>query len=984
MYKSGSGIKQIRIGDSSLDYDDGFKYFMTTKLPNPHYLPEVCIKVTLINFSVTFKGLEDQMLGDVVIQEKPEVEKKRDEVVVTMDRDQRTLKQTEISILKLLSESQIEEILDEDNLINILEDSKKTSKEILERIKLSEEVEIEINETRNQYKRVAVRGSVLYFVIADLSKIDPMYQYSLGYVKKLFNLAIDKSEKKEDQEERIDLLINNITSTLYTSIARGLFEADKITFSFLIATSISREKGTISLDTWRTLLVKSAKIPSDIIKKPRKNPDKQMKYLNSLSWEMVYYIDTVLERDFDGIMDDICDNFETWYNWAESDDPHLVPFPGDWEEKLSPINKLIIIKIWRYEKLLFAITEYVKEELGSFFIKAPPSSMEDVFPDTDVTTPFIYILSVGADPTSVLFKFAKSRDYMDKLNVISLGQGQGPKAEALVERAKKNGEWVMLQNCHLAKSWISTALEKIVNDFAVQEEQIEPNFRLFLTSMPADYFPVSVLQNGVKLTTEPPRGMKANMRRSYDGISEHLIEESKAHVKKMIFGLCFFHAQVQERRKFGPLGWNILYEFNDSDLETSLTMLPLLMEDQEEVPWESLLFVIGEIAYGGRVTDDLDIRCLMSMLDIVLTPKILEDDYKFSDSGIFYPPNDGNKKTYTDYIDGLPLKDEPEVFGMHLNTNINFQLQESERIVRTVLNIQPRVSTAAGGKSPDELIMEKCAEIQEQLPELLNIKEGKKEMFKTDGKGLLPSLSTVITQEIERFNKLLQVMGTTLTALVKAIQGFIVMSEELDTMYNALSIGIVPPNWEKVAYPSLKPFATWFLDLIERVQFMEKWLTHGEPPCFWMSGFFFPQGFMTGVLQTHARKEQIAIDKLNFSFKILDEEFSQLEESPESGVYIYGLYFDGARWDDEAGSITDQLPGILYAKAPVFWFEPIVDYKIDPEEYSCPVYKTSVRAGVLSTTGQSTNYILSVEIPSKQSPSHWIRRGAALLCQLND
>ena len=124
VFKSGSGIKQIRLGDSNLDYDDNFKFYMTTKLPNPHYLPEVCIKVTLINFSVTFRGLQDQLLGDVVIQEKPEVEKKRDEVVVTMDKDQRTLKQIEITILKLLSESQIEEILDEDYLINILEDSK--------------------------------------------------------------------------------------------------------------------------------------------------------------------------------------------------------------------------------------------------------------------------------------------------------------------------------------------------------------------------------------------------------------------------------------------------------------------------------------------------------------------------------------------------------------------------------------------------------------------------------------------------------------------------------------------------------------------------------------------------------------------------------------------------------------------------------------------------------------------------------------------
>jgi dynein heavy chain, axonemal len=372
------------------------------------------------------------------------------------------------------------------------------------------------------------------------------------------------------------------------------------------------------------------------------------------------------------------------------------------------------------------------------------------------------------------------------------------------------------------------------------------------------------------------------------------------------------------------------------------------------------------------------------MLNTILTPKILEEDYKFSSSGIYYAPEEGNLKTYLDYINLLPLKDEPEVFGMHQNTNINFQLQESDRIVTTILNIQPRVSTAAGGKSPDELIIEKCEEIEEKLPVFLDRHEGKKELFKTDNKGLLPSLSTVLTQEIARFNKLLKVMGTTLVDLKKAIKGFIVMSEELDTMYNALTNGIVPPNWEKVAYPSLKPFATWFIDLIERVEFMRNWLTHGEPTCFWMSGFFFPQGFLTGCLQTHARREQIAIDKLNFAFKVLEEDYNQIEEPPESGVYIYGLYFDGARWDDEAGIITEQRSGVLYEKVPVIWFEPVENYVPDPEEYSCPVYKTSVRAGVLSTTGQSTNFIIAVELSTKQAPSHWIRRGAAFLCQLND
>ena len=260
----------------------------------------------------------------------------------------------------------------------------------------------------------------------------------------------------------------------------------------------------------------------------------------------------------------------------------------------------------------------------------------------------------------------------------------------------------MLQNCHLAKSWMPS-LENIVINFGLEEAEMHPEFRLYLTSMPADYFPVTVLQNGVKLTTEPPRGLKANLKRTYQDINEHSLNDCKKPEiwKKLLFGLSFFHAIVQERRKFGPLGWNIRYEFNDSDLETSRTMLKIFLDEQEDIPWDALLYVTGHINYGGRVTDDWDRRCLISLLRQYSNNDILEDGYKFSESGIYFAPSNGALDIYRTYIDTLPLIDNPEVFGLHENANITYQNQESEKIVNTILSIQPRVSVAAGGKTPD-------------------------------------------------------------------------------------------------------------------------------------------------------------------------------------------------------------------------------------------------------------------------------------------
>jgi len=171
-----------------------------------------------------------------------------------MAEDQKNLKKLEDTILEKLSSATTEEILDQDELINILESSKKTSAEINERMEVALIVNAEINETRSTYTPVAIRGSILYFVISDLANIDPMYQNSLQYVKQLFNKAIALSPPAEDINERLDILKDQISKILYTNISRGLFEKDKIIYSFLITTSIKRKANEIDEGVWNVLL----------------------------------------------------------------------------------------------------------------------------------------------------------------------------------------------------------------------------------------------------------------------------------------------------------------------------------------------------------------------------------------------------------------------------------------------------------------------------------------------------------------------------------------------------------------------------------------------------------------------------------------------------------------------------------------------------------------------------------------------------------
>jgi len=324
---------------------------------------------------------------------------------------------------------------------------------------------------------------------------------------------------------------------------------------------------------------------------------------------------------------------------------------------------------------------------------------------------------------------------------------------------------------------------------------------------------------------------------------------------------------------------------------------------------------------------------------------------------------------------------------MHENANITFMSQEAERVLNVVLAIQPREAGGGTGKSPEETVTQLVQRQEERLPALLTDENAHAASFKImEDTGLMSSLGTCLTQEYGRFNALLLRLMKTLKELQKAIKGIIVMTQELDDMFNAELNNQVPEIWTKgVGYPSLKPLNSWFEDMILRVEFFRDWIEKGPPVSYWISSFYFPQGFNTSVLQGYSRANMIPVDALSFEFSVKDtDDPEEMEEAPEEGIYVHGLFMDGAAWDYEDMVICDQEIGTMYVKFPVVHFIPYRDKKPNPEKWAAPLYKTSVRAGTLSTTGHSTNYVLSLEVDTEEAPSYWILKGAALLTMLND
>lgn len=229
-------------------------------------------------------------------------------------------------------------------------------------------------------------------------------------------------------------------------------------------------------------------------------------------------------------------------------------------------------------------------------------------------------------------------------------------------------------------------------------------------------------------------------------------------------------------------------------------------------------------------------------------------------------------------------------------------------------------------------------------------------------------------------------MKSSLDMLIRAIDGTVVMSLDLEIMGKKFQDNKMPPRWEApLGYPSLKPLSSWVDDLIKRLEFMANWWYNGAPDSFWVSAFFFPQGFNTATLQTYARKTQLPIDALKFNTHVRPYMADAVAEVPEDGVNVHGLFMQGARWDYKRTIIEDSEPRKPIVPFPVCWMEPVgVDEETTKGCYNCPVYKTSERKGELSTTGLSTNYLIDFNLPSEMGEDYWVRRGAALLCMTNE
>mmetsp|Transcript_13737 Transcript_13737/g.31794 ORF Transcript_13737/g.31794 Transcript_13737/m.31794 type:complete len:4493 (-) Transcript_13737:49-13527(-) len=958
----------IKLGDKEVEYDPNFALFLQTKLSNPHYKPEVAAQTTLINFMITQDGLEEQLLALVVNKERPDLEEKKQELLVQQNEFKIKLKQLEDDLLFRLSSSE-GDILADVELIEGLEITKATSKEIHEKVELAKETEKGIQVAREVYRPVGIRGALLYFLMDSLWILDHMYRYSMANFVTILAKGMDKADDidetdeaavaahadiKADPKKRVESLIDHSCFVSYSYVTQGLFERHKLIYATQLCMRILARDGVLDNDLFDFLIRGPKASGSD-------NP--LAEWLSDSAWSSVQALHEF--EMFENLPTDIETSAKRFREWYEFDRPEDHPLPGDLK-KLSPFHRLCVIRCLRPDRVSDALATFIRKSLGDKYMRSQPFDLIKSYDDSSSTTPMFFILSAGVDPVKDVEAYGKKLGFSyesGKFSLVSLGQGQEPVAEKSLESNHRNGGWTFLMNIHLTPRWTGGYLEKKLDKIA---DGAHTDFRLFLSSEPSAGMPVNILQVCIKMTNEPPEGLMENHKKAWLPFSDEFFENctKPAEAKSIVFALSFFHAILIERKKFGAQGWNRVYPFNIGDLLSCAQVTLNYLDNNPKIPWDDLIYIFGEIMYGGHITDDWDRKLCLTYLKTYMNEELIEGTELFA--GFPTPASSMTCKQLWEYIEVAMPPEAPVAYGMHSNAEIGFRLLQADTIFKSILDLQPRGAGGGGGMSLQDKAKYVLDDIMDKMPELFDMIEILERVEERT------PFNNVFLQELERMNGLVKEMRRSLAELDLGLKGDLQISDPMEQLMGSLFFDQIPARWQALAYPSLRTLSLWLFNLLERHKQLVDWTAEmGLPKVTTLSFLFSPQAFLTAVMQTTARKNDWPLDKTVIQTDVTKKSVEDIAAVSRDGAFITGLVLEGARWDDKGGNLEDSKPKELFAPLPVMQVKAITADKAENRDaYACPVYKTQNRG---------PTFVFTAHLRTKSPVSKWVLCGVAML-----
>ncbi|KAM3670253.1 cytoplasmic dynein 1 heavy chain 1 [Ammospiza nelsoni] len=983
----------ITLGDQDIDLSPSFVIFLSTRDPTVEFPPDLCSRVTFVNFTVTRSSLQSQCLNEVLKAERPDVDEKRSDLLKLQGEFQLRLRQLEKSLLQALNEVK-GRILDDDTIITTLENLKREAAEVTRKVEETDIVMQEVETVSQQYLPLSTACSSIYFTMESLKQIHFLYQYSLQFFLDIYHNVLYENPNLKgitDHTHRLSIITKDLFQVAFNRVARGMLHQDHITFAMLLARI--KLKGTIGEPTYdaefqhflrgKEIVLNTASLPK--INGLTVEQTEAMMRLSCLP----AFKDLVSKVQAD----------EQFCIWLDSSSPEqTVPYLWTEEKPATPIgqaiHRLLLIQAFRPDRLLAMAHTFVSTNLGESFmsIMEQPLDLTHIV-DTEVkpNTPVLMCSVPGYDASGHVEDLAAEQN--TQITSIAIGSAEGfNQADKAINTAVKSGRWVMLKNVHLAPGWLMQLEKKL--------HSLQPHacFRLFLTMEINPKVPVNLLRAGRIFVFEPPPGVKANMLRTFSSIPVSRMCKSPNERARLYFLLAWFHAIIQERLRYAPLGWSKKYEFGESDLRSACDTVDTWLDDTakgrqnispDKIPWSALKTLMAQSIYGGRIDNEFDQRLLNTFLERLFTTLSFDSEFKLAckvDGHKDIQMPDGiRREEFVQWVEMLPDTQTPSWLGLPNNAEKVLLTTQGIDMISKMLKMQMLEdeddlayaetekktrtdSTSDGRPAWMRTLHTTASNWLHLIPQTLN-------HLKRTVENIKDPLFRFFEREVKMGAKLLQDVRQDLADVVQVCEGKKKQTNYLRTLINELVKGILPRSWSHYTVPAGMTVIQWVSDFSERIkqlQNISQAAASGGAKelknihvC--LGGLFVPEAYITATRQYVAQANSWSLEELCLEVNVTTTQNAVLDAC---SFGVTGLKLQGATCSNNKLSLSNAISTVL----PITQLRWIKQTNADKKAnvVTLPVYLNFTRADLIFT--------VDFEIATKEDPRSFYERGVAVLC----
>jgi len=728
---------------------------------------------------------------------------------------------------------------------------------------------------------VAKTGSRLFFTLLDLSRVNPMYRYSLPMFLELFSKALNAKELGHaPPEERTRTLGPLLQRLVFGSVSRSLFKKDRLTYAMHLMHALHPQLfGDKEWDVFTGQIITG----STSMASPAPLPE-WAKGADPAPWQALSSALPSLVQQLD------IGNASIWERWfnserCESDFPPTLP------QTITPFQRLLLVQALRSERLQTGLVTFATKTLGISSLTPMSSALEAIATeDSNASQPILMITTAGADPTQELEDFA-ARTMPNKYRQLAMGGQQTRTALGMVAEAAKAGHWLCLKNLHLVVHWVPE-LEKELSALTPH-----PDFRLWLTTEQHAAFPTIILQQSLKITFEAPPGMQKNLQRTYESqMHREFVERGTPQRAQLLLLLAWFHAVLQERRTYIPQGWTKFYEFSPADLRSAADICDSAGGLSSGNPdWVTIHGLLGLAIYGGRVDNLQDERLLHSYLQQYFSSAMLSPGSRGAMKlapGISLPVSNRHAD-YLQLIGTLQAQDVPTLFGLPANADRAVQQRSAVYVQHNLRTLSTaNESSAAFDREKWAAQLSPILSLWNKLSQACN---SMRNAPATEGPpaGAAP-VEAFVSLEVAKAKELLKMVDESLSAIGRVVRGTELLGAATRAQGNALIQGGVPPSWATLWEGTESP-VPWMKQAVSRIAAIEQWQQGAKDGSLLaeplrLYDLLNPAFFLTALRQQTARQARVPMDSLTLTCALSTQEL-QNATLPFS---ITGLQLQGA------------------------------------------------------------------------------------------